>query len=78
MAKLIDFNIASVEFQSNPYPYYARLHGEDAIFHDRRVGAYFIGKYVDPCGRFWQVQISRQHRCSRELSPSWGTGYWRK
>ena len=47
MAKLIDFNIASVEFQSNPYPYYARLHGEDAIFHDRRVGAYFIGKYVD-------------------------------
>lgn len=47
MAKLIDFNIASVEFQNNPYPHYARLHSEDAIFHDRRVNAYFVGKCED-------------------------------
>jgi len=47
MAKLIDFEVASNDFQKDPYPHYTRLHCEDAVLHDKQYGAYFVGKYAD-------------------------------
>lgn len=43
----MEFDVQASDFQHNPYPTYARLHREKAVFIDKQFGAYFVGGYKD-------------------------------
>ena len=47
MSKISYLNILSPNFLENPYPYYQRLHRDDLIYHDDKMGAYFVGSYEE-------------------------------
>jgi pulcherriminic acid synthase len=47
MSKLTPFDVTSASFLNSPYPYYDRLHEGDLMYHDAKLNAYFVGKYVD-------------------------------
>lgn len=47
MRNIIEFDFMDPTFQRNPVPMYERMHAMDAIFLDRGLDAYFLGRHDD-------------------------------
>lgn len=47
MKRILDFNIADPNFLANPYSTYEKIHNENYVLKDQKLGAFFFGHYED-------------------------------